>query len=111
MIPTTGPVNSVQLPAIYNKAISSVRSDAFGTNARVCNTLAITWQIADSFLTKELAEQELAIRDIAEGAEAWTENEEEEDEEEEEGEYEEVYVDEEQGEFEPELELEPGGTT
>ena len=63
------------------------------------------------FLTQELAEQELAIRSIAEGAEEWSENEEEEDEEEEEGEYEEESVDEEQGEFEPELELEPGGTT
>jgi hypothetical protein len=64
-----------------------------------------------SFLTQELAKQELAIRSIAEGAEEWSENEEEEDEEEEEGGYEEESVDEEQGEFEPELELEPGGTT
>jgi hypothetical protein len=64
-----------------------------------------------SFLTEELAEQEVAIRAIAEGAEEWTENEAEEDEEEEVGEYAEECVDEEQGAIEPELALEPGGTT
>jgi hypothetical protein len=62
-----------------------------------------------SFLTRELVEHELVIQSIAEGADEWTGSEEEEDEEEEE--YEEESVDEEQGEFEPELELEPGGTT
>jgi hypothetical protein len=62
-----------------------------------------------SFLTHELAKQEVARNSIAEKADEWIGSEEEEDEEEEE--YEEGSVDEEQGEFEPEPAFELRGTT